>query len=249
LQHLGIASLNIGYGGEANSSGVYHSIYDDFYWYTHFGDPTFAYARTLAQTAGTAVMRMADADLLPFNFASFADTIKLYVTQLKNLDRTTRQQIQETNRELQDGVYRAINDPQHPTVAPQQEPTPPGQSLDFSALDAAVDQLSSAAQRYEQAVAAHNGTVSSGAAKQVNELLIQSERKLLLDSGLPNRPWYRHQIYAPGFYTGYGVKTIPAVREAIEQKEWPEAQQNIGKVAGVLQNYAQLVEQAAGALQ
>ena len=249
LQHLGIASLNLGYGGEANSAGVYHSIYDDFYWYTHFGDPNFAYARTLAQTAGTAVMRMSDADLLPFNFASFADTMKLYVTQLKNLDRTTRQQIQETNQQLQDGVYRVINDPLHPTVAPQPQPAPPGQSLDFSSLDAAVNQLTRAAQRYEQTVASHNGTVSGAAAKQVDGLLIQSERKLLLDSGLPNRPWYRHQIYAPGFYTGYGVKTIPSVREAIEQKQWQDAQQNIGKVAGVLQGYAQVVEQAANALQ
>jgi N-acetylated-alpha-linked acidic dipeptidase len=249
LQHLGIASLDIGYGGEANSGGVYHSIYDDFYWYTHFGDTTFAYAKTMAQTAGTAVMRMADADLLPFNFASLADTIKMYVTQLKTLDRNTRREIEETNREVRDGVFHAINDPKHPTVAPKEEPVPTGQSLDFSALDSAVDQLTRAAQRYEQAVAAHNGTLTGDAAKNVNALLIQSERKLLLDSGLPGRPWYKHQIYAPGFYTGYGVKTIPAVREAIEQKEWDQAQQNIGKVAGVLQNEAQLIEQAASAMQ
>ncbi len=249
LQHLGIASLNLGYGGEANSGGVYHSIYDDFYWYTHFGDTTFAYARTLAQTVGTAVMRMADADLLPFDFASLADTLKMYVTQLKALDRTTRQQIEESNRELQDGVYRAVNDPQHPTTPPKEQAAAPGQALDFSALDAAVDQLNRAAQRYQQAVAAHNGAMNGASARQVNALLIQSERKLLLDSGLPNRPWYKHQIYAPGFYTGYGVKTIPAVREAIEQKEWQQAQENIGKVAGVIQAEAQLAEQAANAMQ
>ncbi|MBV8205436.1 MAG: M28 family peptidase [Acidobacteria bacterium] len=248
LQHLGIASLNLGYGGEANSSGVYHSIYDDFYWYTHFGDTTFAYARTLAQTAGTAAMRMADADLLPFNFTSLADTVKMYVNQLKTLDRNTRQQIEETNRELQDGVFRMVNDPQHPTTPPQAQAAP-GPPLDFSALDSAVDRLTRAARQYDQAVASHGGGGSGEAVRRVNALIIQSERKLLLDSGLPNRPWYRHQIYAPGFYTGYGVKTIPAVREAIEQKQWAEAQQNIAKVAGVLQAEAQLIEQAAAALQ
>ncbi|HEV2287439.1 MAG TPA: transferrin receptor-like dimerization domain-containing protein [Candidatus Acidoferrales bacterium] len=244
LDHLGIASLNMGYAGE-DEYGVYHSIYDDFYHFSHFGDPGFKYERTLAQTVGTAVMRMADADLLPFNFTSLADTVKLYVTQLKELDRSTREQMEETNRELQEGVYRNVNDPLHPTIAPKLQILPPGQALDFSALDNAVEQLTRAAQHYDLAVAVRGNTVNANVLEQVNALLIQSERKLLLDSGLPNRPWYKHQLYAPGFYTGYVAKTMPAVREAIEQKQWLEAQQNIVKVAGVLQTEAQLVQRAA----
>lgn len=248
LQHLGIASLNIGYDGE-DEYGVYHSIYDDFYHFSHFGDPSFKYENALAQTAGMAVMRMADADLLPFNFTSLADTLKLYITQLKNLDRATRQQIEETNTSLREDVYRIFNDPQHPTVAPKPQTPPPGQALDFSALDNAAEQLTRAAQHYDLAVAARGSTVSVGVLQQVNALLIQSERKLLLGSGLPNRPWYKHQLYAPGFYTGYAAKTMPAVREAIEQKQWLEAQQNIVKVAGVILAEAQLVEQAANTLE
>src|SRR5205823_5088242 len=180
---------------------------------------------------------------------SLADTVKMYVTQLKALDRSTRQQIEENNRQLQEGVYRAINDPQHPTTLPGPQQAPPGQALDFAALDSAVDQLTRAAQHYQQAVATHNGTVSANAAKQVNALLIQSERKLLLDSGLQNRPWYRHQIYAPGFYTGYGVKTIPAVRESIEQKQWRQAEEQILRVGKVLENAGEQIQGAAIALE
>jgi N-acetylated-alpha-linked acidic dipeptidase len=245
LQHLGIASLNLGYGGE-DGGGIYHSIYDDFYWYTHFSDTEFVYGRALAQTVGTAVMRMADADLLPFEFSDFADTMALYLKQLKKLASDQREQTAERKQELEERVFDANSDPRHPMLAPKAWPDAP--ELDFSAMDSAVQQLTEAAQHYRRA-AARNQNPSAATLDQVNGLLIQSERKLITDDGLPGRPWYRHQVYAPGFYTGYGVKTVPAVREAIEQRQYPLAQQSITKVAAIFTAEAQLIQQAAAALE
>src|SRR6202011_4703560 len=120
LQHDGVASLNIGFGGE-DGGGIYHSIYDDFYWYTHFSDTDFVYGRALAQTGGTAVMRLADADLLPFEFANFADTVETYVKELKALSEKMRDDITERNREVEEGVFSATNDPKKPLVPPASE--------------------------------------------------------------------------------------------------------------------------------
>ena len=241
LDHLGIASLNLGYGGEAGG-GIYHSIYDDFYWYTHFDDPQFVYGRALAQTAGTAVMRLADADVLPFNFSDMASTISRYVDELQKLAISKRDDALERNRELDEGVYAATDDPTKKMVPPPRAKVPP--YFNFAPLQNAVEQLKQAAQRYETAFSKANGPNPEANAK-----IIESERALLSNQGLPGRPWFRHQIYAPGFYTGYGVKTIPAVREAIEQDDWDLAEQQIAKVAGVLQREASVIDEAAAALE
>ena len=248
LQHLGIASLNIGYGGEVSSGGVYHSVYDDFYWYTHFGDTSFVYGRALAQTGGTMVMRLADADLLPYDFTDLARTVHGYVGELEKLVDMERDSTVETNREIAEGVFAATSDPWQPTRAPQAEPLPP--HLDFSPLDNAVDSLTRSADRYAKAAAATHahGAPSDAVLAKVNALLLQSERRFIDAKGLPRRPWYAHELYAPGFYTGYGVKTIPAVREAIEQRNFGEATQQIGVVADVLNGEAALVDSAASAL-
>jgi len=248
LQHLGIASLNIGYGGEVSSGGVYHSVYDDFYWYTHFGDTSFVYGRALAQTGGTMVMRLADADLLPYDFTDLARTVHGYVGELEKLVDVERDSTVETNREIAEGVFAATSDPWQPTRAPQAEPLPP--HLDFSPLDNAVDSLTRSADRYAKAAAARHahGAPSDAVLAKVNALLLQSERRFIDAKGLPRRPWYAHELYAPGFYTGYGVKTIPAVREAIEQRNFGEATQQIGVVADVLNGEAALVDSAASAL-
>jgi N-acetylated-alpha-linked acidic dipeptidase len=247
LQHLGIASLNLGYGGE-DGGGIYHSIYDDFYWYTHFADTEFVYGRALAQTVGTAIMRMADADLLPFEFTDFADTMALYLKQLKKLASDQKEQIAERRRELQDGVYEATSDPRRPLKPPKIDAEPP--VLDFSAMDSAVQALNNAAQHYQHALDGwKTAPANRNAVAEVNALLMQSERRLISNDGLPNRPWYRHQIYAPGFYTGYGVKTVPMVRESIEQKQYELAQQGIARVAAIFNQEAQLIEQAASALE
>ncbi len=248
LQHLGIASLNIGYGGEVSSAGVYHSIYDDFYWYTHFGDTSFVYGRALAQTGGTMVMRLADADLLPFDFTDLANTVHGYMGELQKLLDAERDSTVEQNREIAEGVFAATSDPWSPTAAPKAEAVPP--HIDFSPLENAVDSLTRSADRYAKAAAAANahGAPNADVLARVNALVLQSERRLTNAQGLPRRPWYVHELYAPGFYTGYGVKTIPAVREAIEQRDFTEASQQIPVVAAALTDEAALVDSAAAAL-
>src|SRR6185312_12809061 len=195
LQHLGIASTNLGYGGEGGG-GVYHSIYDDFYWYSHFADTKFVYGRALAQTMGTAIMRMADADVLPLQFTGFADNVLDYQKSVE-------------------AEYKAQ------TGAPK---------FDFAPLEKAVADLHAASADYDQAMqsAAANGSLYQQPAADLlalNQLLYTSERKLMNDQGLPQRPWFKHEIYAPGFFTGYGVKTLPGLREAIEDKNYSLAQQ------------------------
>ena len=192
-----------GYGGEDEGGGQYHSIYDDFYYYTHFMDTDFAYGRVLAQTAGTMIMRLADAEVLPFQFTGFADTIHTYITELKKLATDQRAEIKERNTEIDDGTFAALADPKKKMVPPSKEPIPP--YVNFAPLDNAADELSRAAEGYEKALSA----AGDRAPASVNAKLIQSERLLTNPEGLPNRPWFEHLIYAPGFYTGYGVKTIP----------------------------------------
>ena len=237
--HLGVASLNLGYGGEDVGGGQYHSIYDDFYWYTHFQDTDFAYGRALAQTAGIMMMRLADAEILPFKFTNFAETIHTYVTEIKKLDADQRAEAKELNAEIDEGVYKALADPKKKMVPPVKEPIAP--YLNFAPLDTAADDLTRAAEAYEKAFAASNTKAPAG----LNAKLIKTERLLTDSAGLPNRPWFENLVYAPGFYTGYGVKTIPGVREAIEQKRWAEADQQIVRAAKALQSEADLLDEAA----
>jgi len=249
LQHDGVACLNIGFGGE-DEGGIYHSIYDDFYWFTHFSDTDFAYGRALAQTGGTAVMRLADAELLPFEFGNFADTAQTYLKELKALSAKAQEDIRERNREIEEGVFKATNDPKKPLIPPAVETVPP--HLNFAPLENAVDVLTRSAAEYRKAMEETNANggaaLAAASITEVNKMLMDSERKLTNAAGLPNRPWFKHQLYAPGFYTGYAVKTMPAVREAIELKQWKQADEEIVVVAHVLQDEAALISSAASKL-
>src|SRR5438105_928004 len=250
LDHLGIASANLGYGGE-DKGGIYHSIYDDFYWYTHFSDTDFSYGRALSQTVGTAVLRLADADLLPYEFTDFADTVHKYTDELQKLLKKKQDEITEQNKELQDGVVLANADPKKPYVPPAVDRVPP--HLNFAPLLNASEALTRSAEHYQKALdrVTKNGGLAIGnaALRDLNAKLILSERKLTSPEGLPGRPWFRHLIYAPGFYTGYGVKTIPGVREAIEQKKWKEADEQMVRVGAVLEDEAALIQSAAAELE
>jgi len=237
--------VHLEYASEDNQ-GIYHSIYDDFYWVTHFGDSDFVYGRALAQTVGTAVMRMADADVLPYQFSNLADTVHEYLKQLQDLLKTKQNEVKERNLELEEGVFQAIYDPRHPTVAPPKEDVPP--FLNFAPLANVADALAQAAERYEKALAAAGKDGHfAGTDAQLHDLnlkLLESERKLTDPAGLPRRPWYKHVLDAPGAYTGYEAKTIPGVREAIEQKRWQEADQQIEQVAKVLEGEVELIDSA-----
>jgi len=249
INFAGVASLGIGFGGE-DGGGIYHSIYDDFYWYTHFSDKDFVYGRALAQAGSTSVVRMADADLLPFQFSDFADDVKMYVREVEKFADKQREEIQEKNEKLAEGMYEATADPRYSWVTPKKEEVPP--HLNFAPLDNAVESLERSSAEYQKAlegVSANGGAaLASASLKEVNEMLIQCEHKLTTPEGLPGRFWYKHELYAPGVYTGYAAKAIPAVREGLEQKKWQEAEDSAARVAKVLESEAQHISAAAAKL-
>jgi N-acetylated-alpha-linked acidic dipeptidase len=253
LQHLGIASLNLAFGGEGfGSAGVYHSVYDDYRWFSRFGDTSFAYGRALAQLAGTAVIRLASAEVLPYEFRALHDAASKYAQEVKKLLADRQEEAAERNRQIEEGVFAATRDPWQPEADPERLDVPP--ALDFSALDSALAALGRSAERYHAQVttwaeARKNGTPPDPARlADLNRKLIATERALTRDEGLPGRPWYRHQVYAPGFYTGYGVKTLPGVREAIEERRWDEARKQIARLVDVLGGESRAIEEAAAAL-
>ena len=191
-------------------------------------------------------MRMADADVLPYQFSNLADTVHEYLKQLQDLLKKRQSEIKERNTELDEGVFQAVYDPRHPTVAPPKEEVPP--FLNFAPLANAADALTQAAARYEKALAAawKDGKFAATDAQlhDLNLKLLESERKLTDPAGLPRRPWYKHVLTAPGVYTGYEPKTVPGVREAIEQKHWQEADQQAEEVAKVLRGEVELIDSA-----
>lgn len=213
VDHLGIASLNLGFGGEGDG-GVYHSIYDSFAWYTRFSDTTFEYGRALAQTVGSLVMRLADAPVLPFEFSDLSETISKYVTELEKLAKDTQ----------------------------------PPQTIDLSPIKEAAARLKESAERYQTAFekrsTAEEWGMNTAQRVALNQALFQTERRMTNKDGLPRRPWFKHEIYAPGFYTGYGVKTIPGIREAIEQKNWSEVAPQMRNVQAALLDVASQINAA-----
>jgi N-acetylated-alpha-linked acidic dipeptidase len=247
LQHAGVPTLNIGFGGE-DGGGIYHSIYDTFTWYTRFSDTSFVYGRALAQVAGMMVMRVANADLLPAEFGNLSATAQRYLGEVTTLRETTAKEIDELNRRLAEGAYSITNDPRNPLQPPKaQAPAP---HLNFAAVQNAADSLARVAARYEAAYSGLQTSAPSAAAlAQVNALLRQSDQVMLIPDGLPKRPWYQHALYAPGYYTGYGVKTMPGVREAIEQRDWKTAEEQIVKLSAALLRESDLIARAARQLE
>ncbi len=190
-------------------------------------------------------MRLAGADRLPYDFTGLADTVSRYVDELQKLLKDRQEEARERDRELDEGLFRVTADPKRPTNAPPRLDVPP--HLGFAPLQNAAEALTAAAKRYEKAIQKRAGgdEVKGPALSRLNATLIQAEHKLTSPSGLPGRPWFQHLIYAPGQYTGYGVKTLPGVREAIEQKRWAQADEQIVRAAAALEEEARLVESAA----
>jgi len=247
LQHAGVPTLNLSFAGLDDSEGIYHSIYDDYYHFTKFLDTDFVYGRALAQTVGSLVIRLADASVLPFEFTSLADTVQTYVSDLEAQLKNRQTEVKELNQQIEEGVFTAIADPRRQTTAPVVESVPP--SINFAPLDNAASALSQAADRYKKSLDAARSRLTPDQIRAINKGLIQSERYLTDAGGLPRRPWYRHMLYAPGFYTGYGVKTMPGVREALEQKNYAEAEREIVRVAEALTREAQLIDGLTQALE
>jgi N-acetylated-alpha-linked acidic dipeptidase len=232
LQHLGVPTLDLAFGGE-DGGGEYHSIYDSYDDYRRFKDPGFEYGVALSKTAGHAILRMADADLLPFDFRNLDTTISKYVTELTELTDKMRENTVLENQLIKSNAFTLAADPTKPEKSPEAKAEVP--KLDFAPLKTALDSLKKAANGL--AITWTAAAQTTAGHDKFNQQLFHAEQQLLGD-GLPRRPWYRHTIYAPGFYTGYGVKTLPGIREAIEQRNWPEAQQQIAAVAARINSLA-----------
>lgn len=241
LQHLGIPSLSLGFGGE-NAGGEYHSIYDSYDDYTRFKDPGFSYCLALSQTAGRVALRLADAEILPFDFRTLSKTIEAYVKELIDLNNQLKENRALENQLIKDNIYQLANDPQKHFKAPDQKEEVP--ALDFTQLQNSLAALQSSSND----LAVKLKDVPSNKVDDINKLLYQAEQQLLLPNGLPKRPWYKHTLYAPGFYTGYGVKTLPGIREALEQGNWKEAHEQIAIAAGSINKLAAYLGKAASSL-
>ncbi|WP_108247327.1 transferrin receptor-like dimerization domain-containing protein [Muricauda brasiliensis] len=231
IQHTGIASLNLGYGGEG-SGGEYHTIYDTYTHYTRFKDPGFQYGVALANTAGRISLRLANAEVLPFELTQWHSTIETYLGEVMKTLETMRSDVEKHNKLVKADTYGLVMDPKKPIAPAKMEGEVP--YLDFSPIQNVVAELKKSIETFSKADAL---ALSPAKKAQLNQELMGMEQILLQDKGLPRRDWFKHQIYAPGFYTGYGVKTLPGVREAIEQKEWKEAQEQIGVLATTLKAF------------
>jgi N-acetylated-alpha-linked acidic dipeptidase len=249
LQHIGIASINLGFEGEDGDAGIYHSTYDSFDHFVRFGDPKFAYEVALAQTAGHLVLRTADADVLPMRFGDLADTAARYVAEVEKLADSEREDSAKIRQLVDQGTFKLASDPQETYVAPPSPDSVP--RFDFRPLRDAAARLGASAGAYDRAFATASASdfrLPPREIAELNRLLQGVEQSLSSARGLPGRDWYRHMLYAPGLYTGYGAKTLPAVREAIELHRWSDAVDSITVVAGVLNAAAGRLDEAAAQL-
>ena len=249
LQHLGLTTLSIEYKGEEDQEGVYHSKYDSFDHYVRFGDPTFAYGVAEAETVGHTVLRMADAPVLPLQFGGFAATMRDYVGELHRLVADKRTTASELGPLLDQNAFGLAADPTRVVGPPESEGPVP--EVNLAPLDAVLTRLQTSAAAYDGAYArltAGEIPLSGAQRAQLNALLQGMEQRLTDARGLPGRDWFRHFIYAPGMLTGYGVKTLPAVREAIEGNRWGEADRYAGITAEVLGKYCDGIDRATALL-
>jgi N-acetylated-alpha-linked acidic dipeptidase len=246
----GISTLSVAFGGE-DDGDQYHSIYDDFYWYTHFIDTDFAYGRALAQTAGTAMMRLADVELIPFDYSPQAEAIAKYEKELEKLLKDKQDEFNERNLQLKEGVFSATADPHKPTVPPPAEVVPP--YINFAPMKNSIDLLKKSSDHYSKVLsdwrAKGSPALSASSLDAVNADLLKVPRLFLSEKGLPERPWFKNQIYAPGAYTGYDAKPIAAVREYMDEKKWKEAEGQVPQVSEVIESVAAGINKAADDLE
>ena len=241
LQHLGIASFNLSFRGEG-VGGEYHTCFDTFDHYVKNIDPGHRYGIALAQVCGRLTLRLSEAQILPFDFNAQAETINRYIKEVTVLADTLRRETQIQNQLLAAGRFQQAADPKQKYLPPApQKPVP---HINFAPLLNAGQKLKTAGAEFHKALAAHDQKLSPAQLKTLNQKIYQTERALITQAGLPRRPWFRHQIYAPGFYTGYGVKTLPAIREALESRNWKEAGEQIGLVSATLSKLAQQLDAA-----
>jgi N-acetylated-alpha-linked acidic dipeptidase len=226
LQHLGIPSLDLAFGGE-DRGGEYHSIYDSYDNYIRFKDPGFYYGALLSKVAGHITLRMLNADVLPFDFRMLSREIKTYTTELQKLISELRETTSINNEIVRKKYLIIAADTSKPYFPEEAKPEVP--YIDFSPLENSITSLTRAADHAFET--ANKKGLNTKQTDSLNRFMYRAEQELLLDEGLPLRPWYKHVLYAPGFYTGYGVKTLPGIRESIEERNFPEAETEIKRAA------------------
>ncbi|CAD2249260.1 transferrin receptor-like dimerization domain-containing protein [Xanthomonas arboricola] len=240
LQHLGLTTLDLGYGGQGGGSGVYHSLYDSYDYFARYIDPDFSYLPLLSQTVGRTVLRVANAPVLPQRFGDFADAVAGYAQELKQQADSDRTAARTQAELLQAGAYAAVDNPNRPQRAPEPKAAVP--QIDFAALDQAITRLQTSARRYDDALASRGGGLDARVRGKLNASLQRIDQTLLAEGGLPGRPWYRNLIYAPGLATGYEVKTLPGIREALEDRSWEDLNAYIVQTAAVLDRYREAID-------
>ena len=250
LQHLGIASLNLGFGGEGEY-GQYHSIYDSIDHFERFMDPDFAYGVAMAKVGGRVILRLADADSLPFDPAAAATTYARYGDEIEDARGDDAQGDRGGGRPHR--RRRATGSPPIRSIPGRRARAPPTGAVTSTWRRSRTRSPQLQPQHRRLRGGAGGGPGGAAACRRhqqaLEPILYGSERALTREEGLPGRPWFRHFVYAPGFYTGYGVKTLPAVREAIEQREWDAVEPRVVATAEALRAFARQIDAATGAVQ
>ena len=242
LQHAGVPSLNLGFGGEGESAGSYHSIYDSYDHFVRFDDPGLAYGAALSKTVGRVVLRIADADTPPLRFGDLAATVHIYLGEVKALIDSRRKQDEKRAGLLSGNAFALASDPKAPVAAPVAEaPTP---VIELAALENAVGKLEASAKAYDAAYAAKGAALTPATRAKLNAALLGIDQALLIPEGLPGRDWYKHALYAPGRFTGYGAKTLPGVREAVEERRFADANVYAGRTAAAIERLAAKLDAA-----
>lgn len=241
FQHLGLAALHVGFDGEGDSNGIYHSAYDTYEHHSRFVDPGFAYAGALAKTVGRLVLRMADADVPPQRYGDFAETVKRYRDEVKELADTRREDSEMQAKMLDNDAFRLADDPTKTNGAPTPLKSVP--HFNLAPLENAIERLETSAKAYDTALAAGGGGLSEQTKAELFELARETEATLSSDVGLPGRSWYKNLIYAPGRFTGYAAKTLPGVREAIEEERWDDVDRYAVLTAEALNAYSSKVDE------
>ena len=236
LDHIGTPVLHLGFGGERDVGGVYHSAYDNWDYYNRFADPGFRYAPVLAKLAGHMVLRLAGSRLPPTRYGDFAAAVSQYADQVKSLADERRRAAKTQARMLAQNVYRLAADPSRIKTDPViLKPVP---KIDFTPLQAAVRRLSKSATEFDAALAARGRSLPDNVVDGLFDITREADQAVAPETGLPGRPWYRNLIYAPGHLTGYSAKTLPGIREAIEDERWPDVDRYITLTAEALDSCA-----------
>ncbi|HEY2106253.1 MAG TPA: transferrin receptor-like dimerization domain-containing protein, partial [Candidatus Binataceae bacterium] len=247
LDHLSVPAVDLSFGEEGDTSGVYHSRYDTFEHHSRFVDPGFVYDALLASTAGRMVLRVSEADVPLGRAQSFANAVSDYLGQVKKLADDRREEADAQAKLLHDRAFQLAADPTKTSGLP----TPLGRvpHVEFAALEDAVDRLKRSAKAYDDALAKNASHLSAAGLARLQTLMIDIDQTLAPAIGLPGRSWYRNLIYAPGRFTGYGAKTLPGVREAIEDRRWADANRYVKITAAALDAYSDRLDQATAVLE